>query len=30
MLPASYATPAAAVFAIGGLLACFAGFKLFR
>lgn len=30
MLPAAYATPAAAVFAIGGLLACFAGFKLFR
>ena len=30
MLPASYATPAAAVLAIGGLLACFAGYRLFR
>jgi hypothetical protein len=30
MLPAAYATPAAAVVALGGLLACFAGFRLFR
>jgi hypothetical protein len=30
MLPASYATPAAAVLALGGLLACFAGYRLFR
>jgi hypothetical protein len=30
MLPASYATPAAVVLAIGGFLACFAGFRLFR
>ncbi len=30
MLPASYATPAAAVLAFGGLLACFAGYRLFR
>lgn len=30
MLPAAYATPAAAVFVIGGLLACFAGYRLFR
>lgn len=30
MLPAPYATPAAAVLALGGLLACFAGFRLFR
>lgn len=30
MLPAAYATPAAAVLALGGLLACFAGFRLFR
>ena len=30
MLPASYATPAAAVLAMGGLLACFAGYRLFR
>jgi hypothetical protein len=30
MLPASYATPVAVVFLIGGLLACFAGYRLFR
>jgi hypothetical protein len=30
MLPAPYAAPAAAVLAIGGLLACFAGYRLFR
>lgn len=30
MIPASYATPAAAVLAVGGLLACFAGYRLFR
>ena len=30
MLPASYATPVAAVLVAGGLLACFAGYRLFR
>ena len=30
MLPAAYATPAAIVLALGGLLACFAGYRLFR
>ena len=30
MLPASYATPAAAILTVGGLLACFAGYRLFR
>jgi hypothetical protein len=30
MLPASYATGAAVLLAIGGLLACFAGYRLFR
>jgi hypothetical protein len=30
MLPATYATPAAVVLAIGGFLACFAGYRLFR
>jgi hypothetical protein len=30
MIPASYATAAAAVLAVGGLLACFAGYRLFR
>lgn len=30
MLPASYATPTAAVLLLGGLLACFAGYRLFR
>jgi hypothetical protein len=30
MLPAPYATPAAVILVIGGLLACFAGYRLFR
>lgn len=30
MLPAAYTTPAAAILALGGLLACFAGYRLFR
>ena len=30
MLPATYATPAAVLLAVGGLLACFAGYRLFR
>ena len=30
MLPASYATPAAVILVIGGLLTCFAGYRLFR
>ena len=30
MLPASYTTYAAAILAVGGLLACFAGHRLFR
>jgi hypothetical protein len=30
MIPAAYATPAAIVLALGGLLACFAGYRLFR
>ena len=30
MLPIAYATPAAIVFVLGGFLACFAGFRLFR
>jgi Domain of unknown function (DUF4203) len=30
VLPASYATPVAAVLAVGGLLACVAGYRLFR
>jgi hypothetical protein len=30
VLPTSYATGAAAVFLVGGLLACFAGYRLFR
>jgi hypothetical protein len=30
VLPASYAAPAAIVLVIGGLLACFAGYRLFR
>jgi Domain of unknown function (DUF4203) len=30
MLPASYTAPTAAILAIGGLLACFAGYRLFR
>jgi hypothetical protein len=30
MLPTSYAVPAAIVFILGGALACFAGYRLFR
>jgi hypothetical protein len=30
MIPAGYTTPAAIVIAVGGLLACFAGYRLFR
>ena len=30
MLPTAYATPAAVIFLIGGAMACFAGFRLFR
>jgi hypothetical protein len=30
MLPASYATPTAIVLTVGGVLACFAGYRLFR
>jgi hypothetical protein len=30
MLPAEYATPAAVMLVAGGLLACFAGYRLFR
>ena len=30
MLPASLQTPAAAILVIGGLLACFAGYRIFR
>lgn len=30
MLPTAYATPAAIVFVLGGILACFAGYRLFR
>lgn len=30
MIPAQYATPAALVIAVGGFVACFAGFRLFR
>jgi hypothetical protein len=30
MFPAVYATPAALVLTVGGLLACFAGYRLFR
>jgi hypothetical protein len=30
MLPAAYATPAAVILLVGGLLACFAGYRLFR
>jgi hypothetical protein len=30
MLPASYATPTAIVLFVGGLLSCFAGYRLFR
>lgn len=30
MLPSAYATPAAVIFLIGGVMACFAGYRLFR
>jgi hypothetical protein len=30
MLPAEYATPAAVLLVLGGLVACFAGYRLFR
>ena len=30
MLPAAYVTPAALVLVVGGLLSCFAGYRLFR
>jgi hypothetical protein len=30
VLPASYVTPAAVILVVGGLLACFAGYRLFR
>src|SRR3990172_8742963 len=30
MIPAAYTTHAAALFVAGGLLACFAGYRLFR
>jgi hypothetical protein len=30
MLPAAYAMPAALILALGGLIACFAGYRLFR
>ena len=30
MLPAAYATPAAVILLVGGLFACFAGYRLFR
>ena len=30
MIPASYTTVAAALFAVGGLVTCFAGYRLFR
>jgi hypothetical protein len=30
MIPATYITLAAVVFVVGGLLTCFAGFRLFR
>jgi hypothetical protein len=30
MFPASYATPAAVILLVGGLLVCFAGYRLFR
>ena len=30
MIPASYTTAAAALFAVGGLVTCFAGYRLFR
>jgi hypothetical protein len=30
MIPAAYATPTAVIFAVGGLLTCFVGYRLFR
>jgi hypothetical protein len=30
MLPAAYSTPAAILLAVGGLISCFAGYRLFR
>jgi hypothetical protein len=30
MLPTAYATPAAVLFLVGGAMACFAGYRLFR
>lgn len=30
MVPGAYATPTAVIFAIGGLVTCFAGYRLFR
>ena len=30
MLPATFQTPAAIILVLGGLLACFAGYRLFR
>jgi hypothetical protein len=30
MLPVAYATPTAIILAIGGLITCFAGYRLFR
>jgi hypothetical protein len=30
MIPAAYTTPTAVIFAVGGLLTCFAGYRLFR
>ena len=30
MLPVAYATPAAVILVVGGLLSCFAGYRLFR
>ena len=30
MLPASYAMPTAVVLTVGGLITCFAGYRLFR
>src|SRR5436190_20784441 len=30
MVPAAYTTPAAVILVVGGLLSCFAGYRLFR
>ena len=30
MFPSSYAAPIAVIFIVGGLLSCFAGYRLFR